>query len=120
MRLLMSGLFVLLSAQALAAECVQATLKDLNGLSIATERPLIGFLMPDGVPLVDYGIPAGSKVESGLSVPCSPEVIASVSRILNESCSTDAKRAATAKTNNVAADIVNKRCKDIYMGLNKK
>jgi hypothetical protein len=120
MRLMIAALFALWSTQALGIECVQVTLKDVNGLPIATEKPLIGFVMPEGYPLIDFTLQPGTKVEAGVSVPCSPDVLVAVNKIFNDSCTTETQRATTARANNIDADLVNKRCKDIYTGLNKK
>ena len=120
MRLMIAALFTLISSQAFSTECVQVTLKDVNGLAIATDKPLIGFVMPEGPPLIDFTIQPGSQAQAGVSVPCSTEIIAAVNKIFTDSCTTETQRATTAKANNVDAELVNKRCKAIYTGLNKK
>jgi hypothetical protein len=120
MRLLIAACIVVMSSSAMAAECVQVTLRDVNGLAIKTDKPLVGFVMPEGAPLLDYAIVAGSQIEAGTSVSCPVELIAAMTSLFNESCTTDAQRAATVKANNTTPENVNKRCKDIYMRLHSK
>ncbi len=120
MRLLIVACIMALSCSAMAAECVQVTLRDVNGLAVKTDKPLFGFVMPEGPPLLDYGIVPGTQIETGTSVPCPSELIAAMTNLFNESCTTDAQRAATVKANNTTLENVNKRCKDIYSRLHPK
>jgi hypothetical protein len=120
MRLTAFVVTALLSSSAWADQCVHVTLQDMNGLPIATTKPLIGFVVPDLGPIVDYPVPAGWKLAAGAGVSCPPEVIAAIEVVFKDNCLVDAERKATAKSNNMTDENVNKRCKDIFTALNPK
>jgi len=105
---------MIMPVQALAADCVNATLRDANGLSIKTDQPLIAMMIPDVGPIVNQTLPAATRLEPGLPTPCTPDLIAAVRGVFNESCLSDATRSAAAQANGVAIDVVNKRCQALY------
>ncbi len=137
MRTIIAAAVVLLSGPAMAASCVNATIKDANDVQIQTPAPLVAFIFPEVGPVVDYTIPAGARlIETGTImeaneetntatlkrqyVPCPESLLARMNQIFKESCLTDKARGITAKNNSNDDEIVNKRCRDLYKELNPK
>jgi hypothetical protein len=120
MRLFSFWVALTLASPTMAAECVQVTLKDLNGLPIMTDQSLVGFVLPNAPPLVDIELPPATQVIAGVSAACPAALLKSVRELFDASCLTDEQRAATVRANNATPENVNKRCREIYVGLNPK
>jgi len=120
MRIFLALAVMLFCAPAWAAQCVQVTLKDVNGLPVPTDQPLVGFVLPEISPIVDYTLPAGVSVVSGAEVPCPDSLVKVMRDLFDANCLTDEARKSAATTNTSDAENVNKRCKDIYSALNPK
>jgi hypothetical protein len=111
---------LLFSAQAWAAECVNVTLRDENGLSRKTDAPVIGMIIPGLGPIVNQTLPPMTSVEPGLPAECPADLIAAVQDIFNQSCLSEETRKQAAETNGLGPEDVNARCQAMYSALNKK
>lgn len=118
MRFCLALAVTMFCAPAWAAQCVQVTFKDVNGLPVATEKPLVGFVLPEISPIVDYTIPAGVAIVAGAETSCPDSLVKVIRDLFDANCLTDEARKTAATTNTTDAENVNKRCKDIYNALN--
>ena len=121
MRFILATAFSLVIAMsASATTCQKVSLKDINGLPVSVEGPMIGFFMPESHPIMGFTIPGGTQIVRESFVVCPNELITTVKKLFEESCISEKKRSAAATLNNVAEDVVVSRCKDMSDNLNSK
>ena len=113
-------LAILATAPAWAAECVQVTLKDVNNLPVKTSAPIVGFLLPESAPLIDFNVAPGTQIIPGPPVPCPAALVKGMQDVFDSFCLTDEQRQAAAQANNATLDNIKKRCGEIYAALNSK
>jgi len=95
-----------------APQCMEMRFLDARGVVLPVNPPLIGIMVGDA-PLFEGSPPQYSKLEAGRLLPCPEQLVASVRKTFEDSCTSDEKRKATAITNKADISLVNKRCADL-------
>lgn len=137
MRFLTFVAALMASGSAMAAECANVVVKDLNGIEIKTEKPLVAFMFPGVGPIVDYTLPAGATIsvvganmvvdQSGGSskieaktIECPTALVETMNQLFKDTCLTDTTRKAAAASNMTTEEVINTRCRDLFNALNPK
>jgi hypothetical protein len=118
-RLILISAVLAAASPATAAECVQVTLRDVNGLPVKSEAPIVGFVIPGVDPIVNQTLPAGVTTQAGTATPCPADLVAAVQSVFNDNCTTDkGRQSATDAYAKDDQDLVKQRCQALYKALN--
>jgi len=122
MRTILAAFLLLASTQAFGAECAIITLKDVNGLPVKTEGPVVGFMLPGApAPILDNdNLDPSLTLDIGAKAPCPEGLLNKMKTIFNESCLTTEARASAADLNFRTVEEINLRCQEFYRALGGK
>ncbi|MSO96838.1 MAG: hypothetical protein EXR11_01270 [Rhodospirillaceae bacterium] len=115
---LLTTLFVL-STGANAAECVQVVFRDLNGVIVKSDIPVIGLVVEGIEPVVNIPYEPTMKKEKGAPAACPADLIEMVRGWFTTTCISEQGRAAAIQGDAKGdAELVKTRCAAMYKAIN--